>query len=73
MIPLTIRENTAIDVVNELLTYDGIITSEEERRYLAELLLAKFVSKKKIGLLRITETAYPMRVVKPKLTNRPKG
>lgn len=59
---LTNEEKQAIKVLNFIATYDGVIQSEEEIKYLLKQGIEKFIPKKRRHLVSITETAYPIRI-----------
>lgn len=59
---LTNEEKSAIKVLNFVATYDGIIGSEEDIRYILQQGIDKFIPKKKQHLVSITETAYPVKI-----------
>ena len=59
---LTNEEKQAIKVLNFIATYDGVIQSEDEIKYLLEQGIEKFIAKKRRHLVSITETAYPVRI-----------
>jgi hypothetical protein len=59
---LTNEEKQAIKVLNFIATYDGIIQSEDEIKYLLKQGIEKFIPKKRRHLVSITETAYPVRI-----------
>jgi flagellar assembly factor FliW len=59
---LTNEEKQAIKVLNFIATYDGVIQSEDEIKYLLKQGIEKFIPKKRRHLVSITETAYPVRI-----------
>ena len=59
---LTNEEKQAIKVLNFIATYDGVIQSEDEIKYLLKQGIEKFIPKKRRHLVSITETAYPIRI-----------
>ena len=59
---LTNEEKQAIKVLNFIATYDGVIQSEDEIKYLLRKGIEKFIPKKRRHLVSITETAYPVRI-----------
>ncbi len=59
---LTNEEKQAIKVLNFIATYDGVIQSEDEIKYLLKEGIEKFIPKKRRHLVSITETAYPVRI-----------
>lgn len=59
---LTNEEKQSIKVLNYLATYDGIIQSEDEIKYLLNQGIKKFIAKKRQHLVSITENAYPIRI-----------
>ena len=59
---LTNEEKQAIKVLNFIATYDGVIESEDEIKYLLKQGIEKFIPKKRRHLVSITKTAYPVRI-----------
>ena len=59
---LTSEERHALNVLNYIVTYDGIITSEDEIKYLLQQGIEKFIAKKRQHLVRIRES-YPIKIV----------
>lgn len=59
---LTNKENQSIKVLNFIGTYDGVIQSEDEIKFLLKEGIRKFITKKRQHLVSITETAYPVRI-----------
>jgi len=59
---LTNEEKQAIKVLNFIATYDGVIQSECEIKFLLKQGIEKFISKKRRHLVSITETDYPVRI-----------
>ena len=59
---LTNEEKQAIKVLNFIATYDGVIQSEVEIKFLLKQGIEKFIPKKRRHLVSITETAYPVRI-----------
>lgn len=59
---LTEKEKQSIRTLNYVATFDGIITDENEIRFILELGIKKFISKKRQHLVSITENAYPIRI-----------
>ena len=59
---LTNEEKQAIKVLNFIATYDGVIQSESEIKFLLKQGIEKFIQKKRRYLVSITETAYPVRI-----------
>lgn len=59
---LTNEEKQAVKVLNFTATFDGIIQSEDDIRFMLEKGIEKFISKKRQHLVSITETAYPIRI-----------
>jgi len=59
---LTPREKHAIATLNYIGSFDGIITSENEIKYLLQKGIDKFIAPKRQHLVRITETCYPVRI-----------
>jgi len=59
---LTDEEKQAIRVLNFTATYDGIITSEDDIRFLLEKGIEKFIHKKRRHLVSVTQSAYPIRI-----------
>jgi len=59
---LTSDEKKAIKVLNFIATYDGVIQSEDEIKFILKQGIEKFIAKARQHLVAITETAYPIRV-----------
>ena len=59
---LTNEEKQVIKVLNFIATYDGIIQSENDIKYLLKQGIVEFIPKKRQHLVSITETAYPIRI-----------
>jgi hypothetical protein len=59
---LTNEEKQTIKVLNFIATYDGVIQSEDEIKYLLKQGIEKFIPKRRRHLVSITETAYPVRI-----------
>ncbi len=59
---LTNEEKSIIKALNFVATYDGIITSEDDAKFLLQQGIEKFIPKKRQNLVSITETAYPVRI-----------
>ena len=59
---LTENEKHSIKVLNFILSYDGIIQSENEIIYLLEQGIEKFIAKKRRHLVSVAETAYPIKI-----------
>ena len=59
---LTNEEKAQIKALNFVATFDGIIQSEEEIKYLLEKGIEKFIPKKRRHLVSITKEAYPIRI-----------
>ena len=59
---LTNEEKQAIKVLNFIATYDGVIESEDEIKYLLKQGIEKFIPKKRRHLVSIAKTAYPIRI-----------
>ena len=55
-------EKQSIKALNFIATFDGIIKSEDEIKYMLQKGIEKFVSKRRQHLCSITETAYPIRI-----------
>ncbi len=58
---LTDQEKQSIKVLNFIATYDGIITSEDEIKYILVQGIDKFISKKRKDLVSITDS-YPITI-----------
>ena len=56
------EEKQSIKVLNFIATYDGVIQSEDEIKFLLREGIRKFISPKRQHLVSITETAYPIRI-----------
>lgn len=59
---LTEKEKQSIRTLNYIATFDGVITDEEEIKYLLNEGIKKFIAPKRQHLVSITETAYPVRI-----------
>ena len=59
---LTDKEKQSIRTLNYIATFDGVIESEDDRRYMLNEGIKKFIAPKRQYLVSITETAYPMRI-----------
>lgn len=59
---LTEKEKQSIRTLNYIATFDGVITNEEEIRYLLNEGIKKFIAPKRQHLVSLTETAYPIRI-----------
>jgi flagellar assembly factor FliW len=59
---LTNEEKQSIKVLNFIATYDGVIQSEDEIKFILKQGIEKFIPKKRQHLVSITETAYPVRI-----------
>ena len=64
---LTDKEKQSIKVLNFIVTYDGVIESEDEVKYLLEQGIEKFIPKKRRHLVSISENTYPIRIKYEKL------
>lgn len=59
---LTDQEKLAIRVLNFIATYDGIIQSEDDIKFLLTQGINKFIPKKRHHLVSVTESAYPVHI-----------
>lgn len=59
---LTEKEKQSIRTLNYIATFDGVIESEDEIKYLLQEGIKKFISPKRQHLVSITETANPIRI-----------
>lgn len=59
---LTDAEKQSIKALNFAATFDGIITSEYDIKYMLTKGIEKFVAKKRQHLAKVTDTAYPIRI-----------
>ena len=59
---LTDKEKQSIRTLNYIATFDGVITGEEEIKYLLNEGIKKFIAPKRQHLVSLTETAYPVRI-----------
>ena len=59
---LTNEEKQAINVLNFIATFDGVIKSEYEIKYLLKQGIEKFIPEKRRNLVSINESAYPVRI-----------
>lgn len=60
---LTDKEKQSIRVLNYAATFDGIIESEEEIRYILNQGINKFIAPIRHNLVRVTEIGYPIKIV----------
>lgn len=58
----TDEEKTAIKVLNFTATFDGLITSEVDIKYILQKGIEKFIAKERQHLVSITDTAYPIKI-----------
>jgi len=59
---LTNEERAILRTLNFIATFDGIINSESEIKYLLMEGIGKFIPKKRQHLVSITQTAYPIKI-----------
>ena len=59
---LTDKEKQSIRTLNYIATFDGVIKSEGEIKYLLNEGINKFIAPKRKHLVKVTETAYPVRI-----------
>jgi len=59
---LTPDEKQSIKVLNFIALHDGIITNEDEIRYLLQSGIEKFIHKSRQNLISISKTAYPIKI-----------
>jgi len=59
---LTNKEKNSIKTLNYIATFDGIIKSEEEIKYILMKGIEKFISPNRQHLVSITQTAYPIKI-----------
>ena len=59
---LTDKEKQSIRTPNYIATFDGVIESEDEIKYLLNEGIKKFIAPKRQHLVGLTETAYPIRI-----------
>lgn len=59
---LTNEEKAILKALNFVATYDGIITSEDNIKYLLNQAIEKFIPKSRQHLVSVTETVYPVRI-----------
>ena len=62
IIELTENEKQSIKTLNFIATFDGVIESEDNIKYLLNEGIKKFIAPKRQHLVLITETAYPIRI-----------
>jgi len=60
---LTNEEKKAIKVLNFIATYDGVIKSEDDIKYLLQQGIEKFIPKKRRHLVSIAKNAYPIKII----------
>lgn len=56
------KEKAQIQALNYIATFDGIITSEDDIKYLLQQGIEKFIPKKRRHLVSIDENKYPIRI-----------
>jgi hypothetical protein len=61
-IKLTDKELAYIKAINYIVSYDGIITSNEDIKYLINQAIEVLIPKYKRHLVSVTETAYPTKI-----------
>jgi len=59
---LTEKEKQSIRTLNYIATFDGVIESEDDIKYILQEGIKKFIPPKRQHLVSITETAYPIRI-----------
>ncbi len=59
---LTDDEKSKIKALNFIATFDGVITSEDDIKFMLSQAIEKFIPKKRRHLVSITDTAYPVRI-----------
>jgi len=59
---LTQEEKQAIKVLNFIATYDGVIQSDDEIKYLLKQGIEKFIPKKHRRFISINDTSYPIKI-----------
>lgn len=59
---LTEKEKQSIRALNFIATFDGIICTEDDIRYLLNRGINKFIPLRRRHLVSITKTAYPIRI-----------
>ncbi len=59
---LTIKEKEAIRTLNFIAEFDGVISLEEDIKYLLRQGINKLIHENRHHLLSITQTAYPIRI-----------
>lgn len=59
---LTDKEKVVIRVLNFIATYDGIIQSEDDAKFLLEEGINKFIPKKRKHLVSVSESSYPIHI-----------
>ena len=59
---MTPEEKQAVKTLNFIATFDGIITNEDDIKYLLNEGIKKFIAPKRQHLVSITERAYPIKI-----------
>lgn len=60
---LTNEEKQTIKVLNFIAKYDGVLTEDEEIKFLLNEGIEKFIAPKRQHLVSISRTSYPIRIV----------
>ena len=60
---LTNEEKQAIKTLNFIATFDGIITDEENIKYILKAGIEKFIPKTYRHLVSISENSYPIKII----------
>lgn len=59
---LTDKEKQSIKALNYIATFDGIIQSDDDIRFILNQGIIKFIAPKRQHLVSLTESAYPIRI-----------
>lgn len=59
---LTDNEKSIIKALNYVATFDGVIQTQDEIKYILKLSIEKLIPKKRRHLLSISENAYPVKI-----------
>lgn len=60
---LTSEENQSVKVLNFIAEHDGVITSEEDIRYLLKRGIENFIHKSRQHLLSISKSTFPIKII----------
>lgn len=60
---LSSEEKMAVKVLNFIATYDGVITSDDDIKYLLQQGIEKFIPKKHRHLVSVSKHHYPIHII----------